>query len=271
RYATPSEGRIRPARQRSNVVLPQPDGPTTHNVSFGWMARSRFSNATTEPSRNVRVARSRRILAGVGGRGLGVGEEASTYPQSVPAWISRPGAAVAFDGFLDNRLLDNLLVRRFVVGLDDANVNLFANRVLDQLLWHAVVHAPDTAAHQIVVCFVDFFGLAFGLIDGNFLFFGAICVHDVLRFDHSGHDPHQRLTLLPSHIVGDYERGGPHAGHDFPHLGQHVEVFVRRKGGVVLVDVQDRRISLTLNHRGHAVGSGDVDELDVVGRDARTL
>src|SRR5271165_1046977 len=54
--SSPEERSIRPAIQRRKVVLPQPDGPTMHRIS--WLRTSSVSwrNAMTAPSRNSLLA-----------------------------------------------------------------------------------------------------------------------------------------------------------------------------------------------------------------------
>src|SRR3989304_6945645 len=47
----PSVGTSRPASMRSNVVLPQPDGPSSAKNSPGMMSRLTLSTATAEPHR----------------------------------------------------------------------------------------------------------------------------------------------------------------------------------------------------------------------------
>ncbi len=47
--------------QRSSVVLPQPDGPTTHMISLRLTASDNWWNATTAPSRNSLLAFSATI------------------------------------------------------------------------------------------------------------------------------------------------------------------------------------------------------------------
>ena len=52
--------------QRSSVVLPQPDGPTTHMISFFAIANDSWRNATTAPSRNSFDAFSATIMGAAG-------------------------------------------------------------------------------------------------------------------------------------------------------------------------------------------------------------
>src|SRR5207302_1040150 len=52
----------------------------------------------------------------------------------IPARVARPWAAITFDGFVDDRLVDDLLIGWFAVGFDDANFDFFADGVIDQLL-----------------------------------------------------------------------------------------------------------------------------------------
>ena len=47
--------------QRSSVVLPQPDGPTTHMISLRLTSSDNWWNATTAPSRNSLLAFSAMI------------------------------------------------------------------------------------------------------------------------------------------------------------------------------------------------------------------
>ena len=46
---SPSLGVSRPASMRSNVVLPQPDGPSSEKNSPRWISRSTLSTACTAP------------------------------------------------------------------------------------------------------------------------------------------------------------------------------------------------------------------------------
>ncbi len=57
----PLERSVSPAMQRTNVVLPQPEGPTTHMISLRRTASESWWKATTAPSRNSLLALSARI------------------------------------------------------------------------------------------------------------------------------------------------------------------------------------------------------------------
>ena len=48
--------------QRSKVVLPQPEGPTTQTTSLLLIWRSTLRKATTDPSRKSLLARSTMIF-----------------------------------------------------------------------------------------------------------------------------------------------------------------------------------------------------------------
>ena len=58
----PSLGTSRPASMRSNVVLPQPDGPSSAKNSPGAMSRLTLSTATVEPHRLVML---RKLIIGL--------------------------------------------------------------------------------------------------------------------------------------------------------------------------------------------------------------
>src|SRR5262249_62071713 len=62
----PPDRSVRPAMQRSSVVLPQPLGPTTHRISWAVTARLSWWNATTVPSRNTLLAFSATMAASFG-------------------------------------------------------------------------------------------------------------------------------------------------------------------------------------------------------------
>src|SRR5262249_48939436 len=69
--SSPELRSVRPAIARRNVVLPQPDGPTTHRISCGLTASDSWRNATTAPSRKSLVA-WRATIAGATSAGIGV-------------------------------------------------------------------------------------------------------------------------------------------------------------------------------------------------------
>src|SRR5262249_9448385 len=71
---SPASGWANPARSRSSVVLPQPDGPSSVNSSPSSTARSTPSTAGTAPYRFVTPAT--RILTGARDRGAFVARPA---------------------------------------------------------------------------------------------------------------------------------------------------------------------------------------------------
>src|SRR3989442_3523821 len=146
----PRVGARRPARQRSSVVLPQPDGPTMHSVRLAGTSRLRSWKATTAPAENVRVARSRRILGeevvilseaknryqfGPGNRSFGAVAPQDDIP-SVPARVAAPGAAVALDRLIDEALICNLSVGGFVLRLQHGYFHFLVDCGVDELLGH---------------------------------------------------------------------------------------------------------------------------------------
>ena len=70
---------VSPAMQRSNVVLPQPLGPTMHMISCARMERDNCRKATTVPSRNSLAAFSATI-AGL----FDAAETMPAYPPGLP-------------------------------------------------------------------------------------------------------------------------------------------------------------------------------------------
>src|SRR5579884_905511 len=143
----PRVGCSRPPRQRSSVVLPQPEGPTMHSVRFAGMSRFRSWKATTAPAENVRVAPSTRILA------------AAVIPTLVPARVPAPRSAVALHRFVHQGLVRHLRVGRLVLRLHHAQFHVLVQCVVDQLLGHTVVDRPDAALRQLVVGLIDDLGL----------------------------------------------------------------------------------------------------------------
>src|SRR5919198_4906529 len=115
------------------------------------MSSVRSSKATTAPSEKVRVAFWRRILAEVRGARSEVRVVTrgpapripNPAPPLVPPWIARPGTAVALDGLLDNRLLNNLVGGQLGLHLDGADRDFALDGVVDQVFRHPVVDAPD--------------------------------------------------------------------------------------------------------------------------------
>ena len=65
---------VRPAIARNSVVLPQPDGPTTHMISLRLTSSDSWWKATTVPSRNSLLAFSATIA------GCAVGSPESMVP-----------------------------------------------------------------------------------------------------------------------------------------------------------------------------------------------
>ncbi len=70
----PASCRSRPARIRSTVVLPHPDGPSSTTISPGSMCRSRPSRARTSPyeRRSPVICTATPLAWGAGGAGVDI-------------------------------------------------------------------------------------------------------------------------------------------------------------------------------------------------------
>src|SRR6516225_3817079 len=86
--SSPELRSVRPAIARRKVVLPQPDGPTTHRISCGLTASDSWRNATTAPSRKSLVA-WRATIAGAASAGIG------TFASVEHVLVAKPGATFA--------------------------------------------------------------------------------------------------------------------------------------------------------------------------------